>query len=388
MMNRNKLTVAVGIAVGATAGVLSTAQAGQLFFPQAVVGTTVTTIFSVINTVGNMPGKAGEDVLHYRYYYKTKPASTGDPKTDEAIQNAKACEETDAYLPTSKWDIQTIDIGGDLPGSVDGVMFNDPSMKNNWSGTSFDLASSVSKPHRGYFFVEHSSTMDAHGEGLYGEALIFEFGSGAAWGYQGFYKDGQEGDPCDFQNAASSSPSHVSIFPLESSAFTTKFMVTPLWDVRDPDNPVASICPNNENQNTSYIRFNAAYGPDGNNNVAMFDRDENPYSGAPARLVKCVGAVSSKYLINDGLEGPLADGGWTGVRNFSVDPSIDPNVDVPVIIEEPSAVLYKLEYGDISAIDPGKSGVFNNAFYLLPFVQWGIPLRDEPVEDGDNGGAG
>jgi hypothetical protein len=371
MMNRNKLTVAVGIAVGATAGVLSTAQAGQLFFPQAVVGTTVTTIFSVINTEGNTPGE-GTDRLHYRYYYKDPtmlPPLTGDPETDEDAANALHCSETNKFLPTSKYDIQTIDIGGDLPGSVDGVMFNDPSVNNNWLGHgNFAMAGSVPKPHRGYLYVSHGPTMGqtvAGGAGLYGEAMIFEFDSGGAWGYQGFWKAG--GD-CDFRNAASNSPSHVAIFPLEGSAFTTKFMVTPLWDVMSrPNLPSASVCPDDHNWNTAWIELEAA--PEYGSNIVMFDRDENPISGATPKEVACVGAVTSEYLVNVGSRDDLADGGWTGVLNYT---RWRDNTNTVQEIE-PSAVVYKLEYGNVSSIDPGKDGIFNNAIYLLPETQWGVP---------------
>jgi hypothetical protein len=382
MLNRNKLTVAVGIAVGATAGVLSTAQAGQLFFPQAVVGSTVTTIFSIINTQGNKPGKAGEDQLHYKYYYKDpsmlKTPLTGDPESDEDATNALHCAEVDALLPTSKWDIQTIDIGGDLPDSVNGVMFNDPSNNNNWSGYNYALAGSIPKPQRGYLYVAHAATMSVPDdvEGLYGEAMIFEFGSGAAWGYQGFY---QADNDCDYANAASNSPSHVAIYPLEGSAFTTKFMVTPLWDVMSsPGTPRSTVCPLDGNWNTAYVELESA--PEYGENVLMFDRDENPISGAHPKEVACVGAITAEYLVGLGARGYLPDGGWTGVMNYTPY-SIGGVPQSPI---EPSAVVYKLEYGDVSSIDPGKSGIFNNAFYLMPYLPWGLPVID--LNGGDDAG--
>jgi hypothetical protein len=377
MFNRKKLTVAVGIAVGATAGVLSTAQAGQLFFPQAIVGNTVTTIFSVINTKGNKPGKPGKDQLHYRWYYKDAtmlPAVTEDAETNEDNANAVHCEEFNKYLPTSKYDIQTIDIGGDLPGGVDGVLFNDPSNKNNWHGNDYAMARTVPRPARGYLFVEHADTMGLASDkaGLYGEAVVFEFGSGAAWGYQGFWKRGSEGESCDYQKAASNSPSHVAIFPLEGSAFTTKFMVTPLWDVMsDPAKPVSSVCPDDNNWNTTTVELQADYG----NNVVMYDRDENPISGATKKKVACVGAISAKYLINNASQASLADGGWTGVLNYSN--AIDGD---GVVLEtiEPSAVIYKLEYGSVSSIDSEteNGGIFNNASYLLPDAKWDIKVKN------------
>ena len=69
MLNQKKLTVAIAIAVGASAAAIGSASAGQLFFPQAVVSDTVTTVVSVINTQEARNPTVAE-TLHYRYYYK------------------------------------------------------------------------------------------------------------------------------------------------------------------------------------------------------------------------------------------------------------------------------------------------------------------------------
>lgn len=361
MLNKKKLSVAVAIAVGSVA-VVGSAQGGQLLFPYSAVSDSVTTIFSVINTQGNKPGKAGEDVLHYRYYYKVMPPLTGDAEADEDAWNALHCEETNYYLPTSKFDIQTIDIAGTLSGGVDGVLFNDPSNNNKWAGNDYAMARFVEKPHRGYLHVEHAAGFpgaDESTEGLYGEAIVFEFGSGAAWGYQGFHKAGLEAtSQCDYTPVASDSPNHVHIFPLEDAAFTTKFLVTPLYDMDGaPD-----ACPDDKNENMARIELEAAdsFGF----NVAMFDRDENPVSGATPKDVVCVGAVSAKNLINDGSQARVDDGGWTGVNNIAR----VANNGFPPIVDglEPGAILFKLEYGATDAINPGTPGVYNNGMYLHP----------------------
>jgi hypothetical protein len=388
MLNRKKLTVAVAVALGTSAAALSTAQAGQLFFPQSAVSNTVTTIFSIINTLGNSP--ATTDRLHYRYYYKVKPPATGDAETDEDAWNALYCEETNEYLPTSKFDIQTIDVTGaldsnvlDESGNPTGVLFNDPSFKNSWKqkGANYALARGVDVPHRGYLVVEHPEEqwVPSKYSGLYGEAIVFEFGAGAAWGYQGFNKPGKEGNYCNFSAAASNSPSHVAVFPFEEAEFTTKFMVTPLFNPKGyPD-----VCPNDSNWNYATIELEASqyYG----NNVVMFDRDENPISGATPKEVVCVGAVTAEYLINDGSKGKAPDGGWTGVLNYAEGGGLvcegdgcpcdtEGTLGCETWSREPAALLFKLEYGLTSAINGAAPGVYNNAIYLHPYLKWGGSL--------------
>lgn len=385
MLNRKKLNVAVAIALGTSAAALSTAQAGQLFFPQATVSNTVTTLFSVINTAGNKPGKPGEDLLHYMYYYKVKGAPTGNAEADEDAFNHQYCEEINTYLPTSKWDIQTIDIAGLLTegvyGSDMGVMFNDKSVNNQWkqNGESFALAEFVDKPHRGYMVVEHANTIDgsSSAESLYGEAVVFEFTSGAAWGYQGFYKDGNdESARCNFRGTRSASPSHVAVFPFADSNFTTKFMVTPLWDPEDKnfDSCPGSTNSTGRNENYATVKLDAAYGI-GNSTVVMFDRDENPLSGSTPKKVVCIGAVTAQYLVNDGIQERLKDGGWTGIRNYTDYTVQNKNGSTSNMREEPSAAIFKLEYGNTSALDPLSTGVYNNAIYLHPSFDWGVPAR-------------
>jgi hypothetical protein len=377
MLNQKKLTVAVAVALGTSAAALSTAQAGQLFFPQSAVSDTVTTIFSVINTLD-------KDSLHYRYYYKVKPPATGDAEADEDAWNALYCEEVNTYLPTSKYDIQTIDITGALDSGVDGVLFNDPSFNNQWQqqGANYALGRGVGKPHRGYLIVEHRAdgSVPEKWSGLYGEAIIFEFGSGASWGYQGFNKPGQEGDYCNFSAAASNSPSHVAVMPLEGSEFTTKFMVTPLYDPKGYPN----VCPDDSNWNYATVELQASeyYG----DNVVMFDRDENPVSGATPKEVVCVGAVSAKNLINDGTQVLVPDGGWTGIwsyasgLNFGCAEGTGTGPSCSSWEEWEAALLFKLEYGFTSAINGAAVGVYNNAIYLHPYLEWGGSLKGYNVK--------
>ncbi|MGQ9659159.1 MAG: hypothetical protein ACUVT0_03490, partial [Thermochromatium sp.] len=181
MFAKNTLASAVAAAIGVSA--VGVTQADTLFFPYVALSDTVTTIVSVINTTDDNWNENGDSVasthLHYRLYYKT---ITKDEDREYLLKN---CEEYDEYLPTSRNDIQTIDLGGVFGDSTAGVLFNDPSINNKWkqSGRDYALGRNV-KPARGYLVVDNSdTTVDRT---LAGEAFVFEFGSGAAWGYQAY----------------------------------------------------------------------------------------------------------------------------------------------------------------------------------------------------------
>ncbi|MGQ9831139.1 MAG: hypothetical protein ACUVQI_05915, partial [Thermochromatium sp.] len=143
MFAKNTLASAVAAAIGVSA--VGVTQADTLFFPYVALSDTVTTIVSVINRTDNnwdQSGNPGTTHLHYRLYYKNIA------KGEDLLKN---CEEYEEYLPTSRFDIQTIDLGGVFGDSTAGVLFNDPSINNKWkqSGRDYALGRNV-KPARGY----------------------------------------------------------------------------------------------------------------------------------------------------------------------------------------------------------------------------------------------
>lgn len=395
MLKRSKLNAAVAIAIGGTAAVMGSAQAGVLYFPYVVNSATTTTIASVINTLGNKPGVAGEDQLHYIYYYKQYDGVMTD---DE--YNAMVCEEFNRDLPTSYHDIQSIDLSGMITSGVDGVLFNDPSTNNNWDlpGNDFALGRGLGA-HRGVMLVEHASTMpnvSSTTMGLYGEAILFDWGNGASWGYQAFANPGFEeaentgaDQQYDFTNDMSASPSYVALFPFENEgAFATKFMVTPQFKAFDrPDAAPASASPGAVNANTASIWLSTEdFGA-----AAAYDRDENPWSGTRKKSVTCVGAVRAQDLVTAPVETNLGDGGWAGVNNAAsfdlarapdtienddvCTTGVDAGLDTTGTCSS-AAIIFKVEYGSTSSIEPGTDGTYNNGLYLRPSDAWGQEIAD------------
>lgn len=369
MFAKQKLTTAVGIALGASVVALSPVQsalAGSALFQHIVASPSVTTVLSIINQSGEnytLTETAGGTNLHYRLYYKP---ITGN----NAVDNALVCEEVNTMLPTSKNDIQTIDIGGVFGAGTAGVLFNDPSVNNRWAQSlkRYDLAAPV-KPMRGYLVVDNADSGQA--VTVSGEAFVFEFASGAAWGYQAF-ANGLETVSADpefwYWDRASASPSTVAVMPF--AEFSTSFIVMV------PDNFFTGTVVPAVNNYQADLLFGT--GPD--NAYVMFDRDENPVSGSRRQSVTCVGRVDVEDLTTVGVRPLIPDGGWGSLWNRPVvldgNGQRDDEVNqIPWGLISPygGAIITKLEYnlGNSFNGEPA-DGVFNNAFTLRPPVQFNV----------------
>ena len=364
MFAKNTLASAVAAAIGVSA--VGVAQADTVFFPYAALSPTVTTIVSVINTSADNWTADGSAVannhLHYRFYYKS--VANGEDLL-------APCEEYNEYLPTSPNDIQTIDLGGIFGSDTAGVLFNDPSINNKWQQSGRDYAfGRYIQPARGYLTVDNSDgdgrDSDANGDGfpddgitLVGEAFAFEFGSGAAWGYQAY-----ESNSPDFRFAASRSPSNIAIMPF--SEMTTAFFVTPVdWNQH----------PDIRNSYRARIDIRTTVRGD------LFDRDENLISGTLPQDVVCVGRVNAADMLSDGTLARLQDGGWGRIYNYRVvdvanngnwaPANFSATVSgglVPAADQynaDDGAVVIKLEYNTGGTFNnEAVGGVYNNAIVL------------------------
>lgn len=331
MIKQNKLAASIATAIGASALVSGAAVAGSGLWPHVVFSPSVTTIVSVIN-------EGVVDELHYILYYKD--ISVDDP-------NLELCEEVNVFRPTSPNDIQSIDLGNVYGSATQGVLFNDPSINNNWEGRgSYALAAATGLSSlRGYLIVDNSV---ADAEDVSGDALILEYANGAAWGYQA--KTTGTIGPLDFsgEGIADGDSSQTSIKPFAEIA--TGFMVTPVSDNMWPDG----------GRDVTDISLEVdTFGILG----VMFDRDENPVSGSTPQTVVCVGRVNATDLLSSGAEAFLPDGGWS---NLSVDYAGGPGGTKPA----DGAVVYQLEYGEgtfngepIGTVT-GTNATYNNAFEL------------------------
>lgn len=379
-MNFKTKKLAIATAAAFAMGAAGQAQSTDLLFPYVVVSNTVTTIVNVINTNTNefYDNNASGAIprLHYRLLYKNGA---------NASDNSATCAEVDVERRTSGFDIQTIDLGAMLDNTL-GVMFDDPSINNDWEGAgqSFALAGGLTKPVRGYVTVDDQTLDnpnmdgDPSGTNLRGEATVFEFQSGAQWGYQAGAGESNQVTPADFTdpdlglafgpqgvNSRDYWTLPVSLLPWgqpgdpTGKVAQTRFFVTPLIDnMRNGNNTFSG--------DAVLARVSFVREMDGTSSIVGYDRDENPVSGSAARDVRCVGAVDAEQLVTEGAwletSGMGPNGGWAflsaqgrlvdGLTNYAASDTV-------------SVSIIKLEFNDGSVPFAGTSaGVFNNAFQL------------------------
>jgi hypothetical protein len=322
MFAKKKLSVAVAFAAGSMAmGGMQAAQADSVFFPYISGSDTVTSIVSVINTSSrNYEVSGNGNYLQYTMYFKQAPNA----------ENDDVCNKIDTRLPTSKNDIQTIDITDRFgtPGDL-GVLFDDPSVNNQWmqAGRNYALAKNRT-PFRGYLVVDNAASERRNRTGeptLTGEAFMFEFANGSAWGYQAYHQVGDDnpsarpyrGSEFDYEFAASASPSTVNMMPFDE--FDTSFLVTPINIIgytapSGKDGVDENMRPQPTNYFQAEIDLQSPNRETGT--FALYDRDEVPVSGTTPQRVTCVGKVAARDLLSPGTaDAELLKGGWGYIVN-------------------------------------------------------------------------
>jgi hypothetical protein len=298
-----KSTIASAVAAALGVSAVGVAQANtSVFFPYVALSDTVTTIVSVINKSnanyfanGNPPYRDANGNwvdgkhLHYRFFFKS------------ASDNNAACGEYNEYLATSQFDIQTIDLGGVFGTETLGVLFEDPSTssyRNQWyqEGKSYAMGevARAEGPAVGYLYVDNFEPAGVR-DTLGGEAMVFEFGSGASWGYQAY-----SSPSADFTWAASASPQDIALMP---ASVSTRLFVTPVSVNQAPDGSNS---------------YGAVVDIVTNGNLAnIFDRDENLISGTRSVPVTCVGRINVyEQMLSSPARDRLTNGGWAGIVNY------------------------------------------------------------------------
>lgn len=381
-MKLTKIAFGVALAAGTMA-----AQADSILFPYVVNGGSVTTIVHIIDTTtdtngyydaaGNVPGNR----LHYTMVNKSGANATS---------NSATCGEVDYYLPHSPFDLQSIDLGARFSVAADkGVLFNDPGVNNNWkpavSGAltyAMAAAAGGGSAVRGYLVVDNAN-VDGMAGSLTGEAMVFDFSSGAAWGYKAAQVVTAAGvdnvvQEFDYSEAALSGNAgaiggvsvdvgDVSFMPLAET--TTRFFVTPLN--RAVDEPAAGAY-NAGAHGGLHPLVSTLYGSMtteirmATNTGVAYDRDENLVSGTIPQQVTCVGAVDISSLLSPGAAVVLANGGWGHLETRypgGIVPAA-PAVAAQLPWTRRAAVI-KLDFnsGGVFNGQP-TSGTYNNAFQL------------------------
>jgi hypothetical protein len=360
------------IALGVTLGLGGAAANAYdvAMFPHVIASNTVTTIVTVIDigdpnvfrfNPSGLPGQgSGYDRLHWHLDYKSG---------NDAGSNTAACGDFDYYLPTSPNDMQTVDLGGQFSGPSDaGVLFNDPSINNNWKGKlggslTYALGTRTGLPMRGVLFVNNASdNTQTLTNTVQGEAMVFEFDSGAAWGYTALKHSGFGSSAFDFSAYGSSQDAKATVTfkPFDETA--TALLVTPL---NEPGNSMLDQYggPNaTSGLLTTLVTLKTANPTAGTAYGVAFDLDENLVSGAVVMPVTCVGRVDIKDLMTSGAQAVLGSNGGYGYLLVQAPTS-------PAATATDRAAIYKLEYNNVS---PGTfngvatNGVYNNSFLIPP----------------------
>lgn len=358
-MKLNALTLAV-----AAGFVGSAAQAADvLLFPYVVNSATVTTIVSVVDqgaaTVGyTAGGAAGGSRLHWRLNYKGGANAT---------VNSATCDEVDYYLPSSINDIQTVDLGGKFGSTTKGVLFSDASVNNNWNAATtstinFMLGKNAAagSAQRGVLFVHNSDTTST--QNLYGEALVLDFSTGAAWGYQAKSNGATDAGATandtrafDFSAAATGTPI-LTFQPLAET--TTRLFVTPVNKqtaaAGATDVTVGGMLDTNGASLPGWNSLASSVSLTTSTGVA-YDRDENLVSGSASSAVVCVGAVDVSSLMTAGAASTLANGGWGKVAVAAGSGTYG----------TAKAILTKLEFNTTGKINgEALPGTYNNGFIM------------------------
>jgi len=347
---------ALSLAVAAIAAGTAAHAADVAMFPYVVNSATVTTLVSIVDTAAagqgyTAGGATPGDRLHWRLNYKAGANATN---------NAALCEEVNYYLPSSVNDIQTVDIGGNFGSATKGVLFSDASINNNWdantTATINYMLGKTAGVQRGVLFV-HNANGDNTVQTLYGEAMILDFSTGAAWGYQAKLNNGTGNDATSFDfndaatNFAGSAPDTLTFMPTAET--TTRVFVTPV-----NTGAVASMLGANGSSSASWDRLTARVGLVTGTGVA-YDRDENLVSGTTLNNVTCVGAVDVTQMMTAGAAAVLANGGWgtLSIQTGTGAAATSTNVD--------AAIATKLEFNTSGKLN-GQAipGTFNNGFIM------------------------
>lgn len=380
MLKQNKLAVAVTVALGASVGAMSSAQAAStLFFPHVAGGGAITSIVSVINADPARQGVYTNGTIHLRLW--SKPWSS-------AADNGRACGEVDEYPGTSLNDIATFDLfngglggAGEAFGNDKGVMFEDnlTTTRVDYSKTAtFAIGESLSLPRRGFLLVDNASNAFQFGDvtttgQLQGEMLILEYGSGASWGYLPYGRTvANAPTTANFDYSMDASPAVAGSVPFAGNLnnqgaigimgfdeVSTNLMVTPVG--------TSSIAVAGDNQDFGAwtTRVLPSRHPR-QQQTGGYDRDEGAISSTITDTVTCVGRVNLADLLYGGLANVptrYLDGGWAYIRNDNTMPS---TTFAESRRATNQAVMYKLEF-DTGATFNGVpvDGTFNNAYELV-----------------------
>ena len=256
------------------------ASADAILFPWVVRSADVTTVLSVVNTAETDAEASGlpfhNNKIHIEYWHKM---------TTENLQD-EACTEYNFEVTSSKDDMVTWDMAGHFNSGL--PMFNDTS---NEVISAPDMTLAVADPRRAFLIVDNNteSLVDSQTNvdgTMYGEAIVVEHKTGAAWGYIAYNAAGGVKVTDLDQNLDFSDEGHrdqqgevigdsetTQTTLLNPNDATTKLFVTPTENWVNEDRGVQSQRTGNLNATVQLCRF-----PERQTENGGIDGD--PYTGS------------------------------------------------------------------------------------------------------------
>jgi hypothetical protein len=347
-------------AVAASMGVAGAAWGygdDSILFPYVVKSSSVTTLLTIIN-------RSWDEELHLTWLYKT-PGTV----TSEKDQNQLNCKHFDNNIPTSKNDIITFDAGR-VFGDDQFVLFNDPGAGPDHKGyDGYTAPGVIEETWIGQLIVDTDTELLPGGDEdlsyrkrdrLFGEAMVFEYGAGAAWGYLAY--NAVDRDVFDFraENArngevltSESPPVPIDIVPMaESVQLVERLFVTPVGEYQ------------NGGGGEQKLSVKVVLGKEQETGDLWYNRNEVPASEPVAANVVCVGRITIKDYLSNSLKAHLVDGGWGDV-NITEGNSEVLRGGIPYEVKAvDEAIVQKLEYNTGNAYFPGATGIWNTAVWL------------------------
>jgi len=327
------------------------ASADAILFPWVVRSADVSTVLSVVNTAETDAEASGlpfhNNRIHVEYWHKLTTANDQEEK----------CAEYNFEVTSSKDDMVTWDMSGHFNNGL--PLFNDTS--NEVIGAP-DMTLAVEDPRRAFVIVDNNTQAlvdsDTNRDGtVYGEAIVVEHKTGAAWGYIAFNAWGGQEDPLgpvlfdngtDQQGEAICSCETTQTTLMNPNDAKTKFFVTPVGSSdgnqrRGDYNVRVQLCrfPERDEGDDPYSGDCTGGG--------IWNNEEGGFSFTTRKNIVCTSADEIVDLF--GGAGTSAYTQWiaSGKAGWAYMVTYDGNIDdrdgTDLFEETYEAIIGKLEYG-------------------------------------------
>jgi hypothetical protein len=294
------------------------------------------------------------------------------------------CNEYDFKAYISKDDLVSFDTSGKINNGLPLWNDDDPRHPNDTVGFASDYSLNVAGDRRAFLIVDNNTPNYSLQAGtnedgtIYGEALVLEITTGAAWGYVAYNAGGGQGvasyqeDPVSFSDGADAlgevigAAEWIPTVILNPNSVTTKFFIT----------PVATSTPFQRSPNNN-TRIQICGRPDfsgGCSASGMYDNVEGGISFGDPKNVVCTDAAKLVEIMGEAAYNSFRDSGRSGwgfiiTRTGTVD-----QLPVDGVPDNPceQMIAGKLEYTE-TALDidgmtvptiPGVAGGINNFIWL------------------------